>query len=86
MNEQEYARKILAALQDAGLVPHGVEEFKNLPGTGNGWFFAPGPAGWVSVDIRDDGPDKDARYVTVDFRVPKPPISPTAKALREVQA
>ncbi len=88
MNEREIARKILKALQDAGLVPRGFEDFTEvqpLKVLGGKKFVADGASGgrftaWVSDK------DEDFEFVVFSFCLPKPAISPTAKALKELKA
>jgi hypothetical protein len=86
MIDQEYARKILAALQDAGLVGHGLIE-RNGGGSTFWMISADGrPPGWFNVWVSPDQDKEYGRAVSVSFTVPKPPISPTAKVLKELQA
>jgi hypothetical protein len=44
------------------------------------------PPGWFNVWVSPDQDKEYGRAVSVSFTVPKPPISPTAKVLKELQA
>jgi hypothetical protein len=85
MNEQEYARKILKALQDAGVVGHGMTKERIDRYEDGARVQLYNPYGDVlMVDTVDLG-SLDGLTIRI-LKRPQPGISPTAKALKELKA
>jgi hypothetical protein len=80
-----YQQRIITALQEAGVLERGLTE-RNYTGDSACYLNRPGEDDdefAVAVNTREYE-DRDVTFIHI--RKPKPPISPTAKALKELQA